>query len=281
MEKTVEEYKREAHLENTQSVSQSLFLALIQGITEFLPISSSAHLILPSSLFGWPDQGLAFDVAVHLGTLLAVMWYFRNDIYTLSFALINQLGGNRSKEGGFAINLIIASIPIIPAGLLLKPLIEGDLRSVDVIIVTTLFFGIMLYVADRHGKRQKDALELNWKDALLIGFSQCFALIPGSSRSGVTISMALFLGYTRECAARISFLLSIPAILGAGILKTFDLITLNEAVDWQSLALGTSVSFISAYFCIQVFLRVIEKIGVLPFVIYRLFLGCFLLWFIY
>ena len=126
---------------------------------------------------------MAFDVAVHLGTLLAVMWYFRSDIYSLSFALIKQLGGNRSKEGDFAINLIIASIPIIPAGLLLKPLIEGDLRSVDVIIVTTIFFGIMLYVADRLGKRQKDALELNWKDALLIGFSQCFALIPGSSRS--------------------------------------------------------------------------------------------------
>jgi undecaprenyl-diphosphatase len=268
-------------LENIQSVSQSLFLALIQGITEFLPISSSAHLILPSALFGWPDQGLAFDVAVHLGTLLAVMWYFRNDLYSLSFALGNQISGNRSREGDFAINLIIASIPIIAAGLLLKPLIEGELRSVDVIIFTTIFFGIMLYVADRISSRKKDAHELNWKDALLIGFSQCFALIPGSSRSGVTISMALLLGYTRECAARISFLLSIPAIAGAGALKTFDLITLNESVDWQNLAMGAIVSFVSAYLCIQVFLRLIESVGILPFVIYRLLLGCFLIWLVY
>ncbi|MFT7688523.1 MAG: undecaprenyl-diphosphatase [Candidatus Azotimanducaceae bacterium] len=263
------------------SDSQSILLALIQGITEFLPISSSAHLILPSSLFGWPDQGLAFDIAVHLGTLLAVMWYFRSDIVSLSLAFIGQLGGKASKEGRFAINLIIASIPIIPAGLLLKPLIEGDLRSVDVIIITTIFFGIMLYVADRLGSRQKDALELNWKDALLIGFSQCFALIPGSSRSGVTISMALLLGYTRECAARISFLLSIPAIAGAGTLKTFDLITLDTHVDWQSLALGAGVSFISAYICIRVFLRLIESVGVLPFVIYRLALGGVLIWIVY
>ena len=263
------------------SDSQSILLALIQGITEFLPISSSAHLILPSSLFGWPDQGLAFDIAVHLGTLLAVMWYFRSDIVSLSLAFIGQLGGKASKEGRFAINLIIASIPIIPAGLLLKPLIEGDLRSVDVIIITTIFFGIMLYVADRLGNRQKDALELNWKDALLIGFSQCFALIPGSSRSGVTISMALLLGYTRECAARISFLLSIPAIAGAGTLKTFDLITLDTHVDWQSLALGAGVSFISAYICIRVFLRLIESVGVLPFVIYRLALGGVLIWIVY
>jgi len=260
---------------------QTIVLAFIQGLTEFLPISSSAHLILPSVLFGWPDQGLAFDTAVHFGTLMAVMWYFRVDIASLSLAFTQQLTGQTSQEGRFAINLLIASLPIIPIGLILKPLIEGELRSTDVIIIMTILFAVLLFIADRIGEKQKVDSLLNWKDALIIGFAQCLALIPGTSRSGVTISLALILGYTRESAARISFLLSIPAIAGATTLKTIDLIKQEAVVAWSNLILGTFISFISAYLCIKIFLRLITNIGYTPFVVYRLFLGLFLLLLLY
>lgn len=260
---------------------QTIILALVQGLTEFLPISSSAHLILPSALFGWPDQGLAFDTAVHLGTLLAVMWYFRTDIFSLTLAFYSQLRGKASDEGRFAINLLIASLPIIPAGLILKPLIEGDLRSTDVIIVMTIVFGIVLYLADRSGKKQKEENLLDWKGALIIGMAQCLALIPGTSRSGVTISLALILGFTRESAARISFLLSIPAIAGAATLKTIDLVKQDTIVDWSMLTLGIFISFVSAYLCIKTFLRLISHVGYTPFVIYRLLLGAFLIWIVF
>ncbi|MBV1878875.1 MAG: undecaprenyl-diphosphate phosphatase [Pseudomonadales bacterium] len=257
---------------------QTILLALIQGITEFLPISSSAHLILPAAIFGWQDQGLAFDTAVHLGTLLAVIGFFRADIYSLSLASIQHLKGHPSTESRFCINLLIASLPIIPAGLLLKGLIENELRSIDVIIITTLLFAVLLLIADRIGQQTKPATELGWRDALLIGISQCFALIPGTSRSGVTMTLALFLGYTRESASRISFLLAIPAIAGASTLKSIDLIRSDVSIDWHFLLVGVSVAFISAYICIKLFLDYINRIGFLPFVIYRLLLGVLLIW---
>jgi len=256
---------------------QTIILALIQGLTEFLPISSSAHLILPSTLFGWPDQGLAFDTAVHLGTLLAVMWYFKADIHSLTLAFTHEIRGNTSKEGQFAINLLIASIPIIPVGLILKPMIESELRSTHVIALMTIIFGVLLYIADKVGKKQKVESLLDWKDALVIGFAQCLALVPGTSRSGITISLALILGYTRESAARISFLLSIPAIAGATTLKTIDLMQQEAIVDWLNLAIASAISFVSAYLCIKIFLSLINTLGYTPFVIYRLLLGVFLI----
>ena len=259
---------------------QTVLLALIQGLTEFLPISSSAHLILPFAILGWTDQGLAFDTAVHLGTLLAVMWYFKTDIVSLTIAFFRHLGGNPSQESRFAINLLIASLPIIPAGLLLKTVIETQLRSVDVILVTTVLFGIFLYVSDQLGKRDKSTTALHWRDALIIGIAQCFALIPGTSRSGVTITLALLLGYTRENASRISFLLSIPAIAGASSLKTYDLIQSANPVEWNYLFVAVVVSFISAYICIKLFLGFINRIGFTPFVIYRMVLGAGLYWLI-
>jgi len=260
---------------------QTIALALIQGLTEFLPISSSAHLILPSAILGWQDQGLAFDTAVHFGTLLAVVWYFRLDLVNLITAFVNQFIGHKSDESRFANYLLIASLPIIPAGFLLKPLIEGDLRSTEVIMIATIVFALVLWVSDWLGKKQTEAKDLKWQDALIIGLAQCLALIPGTSRSGITISLALLLGYSREAAARISFLLSIPAIAGASSLKTYDLVTSETNVDWTVLILGSTVAFLSAYLCIKLFLRFITEMGYTPFVLYRLVLGAILFWLIY
>ena len=257
---------------------QAVCLALIQGITEFLPISSSAHLILPSALLGWPDQGLAFDTAVHFGSLLAVIWYFRLDISRLCAALSESVtSGRHSKDSRFATNLIIASLPILPVGFLFRFDIEQHLRSVNVIMVTTVLFAILLLIADQFGRKKLNSTDINWKQALLIGLSQCLALIPGTSRSGITMTTALLAGFTREDASRISFLISIPAIAGASSLKMLDLVSSTIHVDWNFFLLGALVAMISAYICIKLFLDVINRIGFLPFVIYRFALGGLLL----
>lgn len=256
----------------------TISLALIQGLTEFLPISSSAHLILPFQILGWPDQGLAFDTAVHLGSLIAVIWYFRLDLFSLTRATLIFVGtGKTSSESRFALNLVIASLPIIPIGLLLKDVVELNLRSITVIAATTLIFGLLLWVADLKGRQTQADHQMRWHQALMIGIAQCFALIPGTSRSGVTITAALFFGFDRQSASRISFLLSIPAIAGAATLKTIDLATSQTSVDWTTLAIGCGLSAISAYVCIRLFLNYITRIGFLPFVIYRLVLGAALI----
>ncbi len=258
-------------------ITHALALALIQGLTEFLPISSSAHLILPFTILGWPDQGLAFDTAVHLGTLVAVLWFFRHDLARLGGALITCARARQSTpDSRFALNLLIASLPIIPAGLLAQGLVEGSLRSLDVIIWTTVLFGILLYVADKAGRRTRSEAELTWQQALTIGLAQCIALIPGVSRSGITITAALLTGFNRESASRISFLLSIPAIAGAGTLKLFDLINGDAVVDWIPLGVGFVASAVSAYLCIRWFLACINRMGFTPFVVYRVLLGAVL-----
>ncbi len=255
---------------------QIIVLALVQGLSEFLPISSSAHLILVPKLLNWQDQGLAFDVAVHIGTLIAVVYYFRNDLITIIRDFFLSLQKRELVgESNIAWAVLIATIPAGLVGLLFKDYIEIYLRSPLVIASTTIIFGLVLYLADRKSG-QKSELKITLKDALFIGFSQALALIPGTSRSGITITMALFLGYSKQAAAKFSFLLSIPIILLAGGLKALDLIKSKIEVDWFSLGLGILLSFLSAYLCIYLFLKFIEKAGMLPFVIYRLLLGAFL-----
>jgi len=252
---------------------------MIQGVTEFLPISSSAHLILPSQILGWTDQGLAFDVAVHLGSLSAVLIYFRHDLFRLTQASLKATFSlTHSSQSRLAMNLILASLPIIPAGLFLKDMVEGELRSIEVIAGTTIVFGLALWYADHYQQANADssrteAESLTLKHAMLIGIAQCFALIPGTSRSGATMTMGLLCGYGREAVSRISFLLSIPAIAGASLLKTVDLATADMQIDWQTLGLGWLFSGISAYLCIHLFLDYINRLGFLPFVIYRMVLG--------
>ena len=258
---------------------QTITLALIQGITEFLPISSSAHLLLPYHVLGWADQGLAFDTAMHLGTLVAVVTYFRHDICQLIKAVFTALKQRKhTDDSRFAFYLVIASLPVIFVGFFGRYWIETNLRALSVIIASTALFALVLLAADLMGRRSRVQQDLDLPSALLIGISQCIALIPGASRSGVTMTMALFLGFTREAASRISFLIAIPAIAGASALKTIDLITSGTTVDWTSIALGGSIAGIAAFSCIKLFHNLIARIGFLPFILYRLCL-CAVLFF--
>lgn len=256
---------------------QAVVLALLQGLTEFLPISSSAHLILLPKLFGWPDQGLSFDVAVHVGTLAAVSLYFKSDIRQLTSAwCVNVFEGTPTQESKLAWAVIIATLPAVIFGLLANEWFIETLRDPLLIAAMTIGFGLLLWWADRSGSRSNQEYALTLKQALLIGCAQAIALIPGTSRSGVTITAGLALGLTRKAAARFSFLLSIPIILAAGIVKLFDLIRQPEQVSWLVLGLATFVSALAAYSCVHYFLALVERIGLTPFVIYRIVLGLFL-----
>ncbi len=271
-------------------ILQIIVLALIQGLTEFLPISSSAHLILPSQLLGWSDQGLAFDVAVHLGSLLAVVIYFRDDLTQLVTAWLSTAGGLRMQEKHrenvfLGWKVVLATIPAILVALLFGDFIEQNLRSGWVIATTTIVFGLLLGLAELRARKSdaalrsagSDVLVIGWQIALLIGIAQIFALIPGTSRSGVTMTAAILLGLGRTGAARFSFLLSIPIIAAAGIYASLDLISQWESVVWLEIFLGVVVSGVSAWLCIALFMRLIERIGLMPFVWYRLALGVLLI----
>lgn len=263
-----------------------LFLALIQGLTEFLPISSSAHLILPSAVLGWKDQGQALDVALHVGTLLAVVLYYRKEVGTMAVAWFGTVGlgpeksNKTSFEGRLAWWILLSSIPLGVVGFLGKDFIEEHLRSAAVIAATTLLFGFLLGFADIKAKENVSIEKLSFKGAMIIGLAQALALIPGTSRSGITMTFGMMLGLSKENAARFSFLLSIPAIVMTGGYLTYKLITSAEAVDWQTLGLGSVLAFVSAYACIHYFLILVGKVGMMPFVIYRLILGLGLVWFI-
>ncbi|MDG3089097.1 undecaprenyl-diphosphate phosphatase [Vibrio hannami] len=256
------------------SYFEAFVLALIQGLTEFLPISSSAHLILPSAILGWEDQGLAFDVAVHVGTLAAVVIYFRKEVVTLLEAFFQSIfKGRRDKETKLAWMILLATIPACIFGLFMKDIIELYLRSAWVIAATTIIFALLLWWVDKNSSLKDDEYQAGWKKALFIGLAQALAMIPGTSRSGATITAALYLGFTREAAARFSFLMSIPIITLAGSYLGLKLMTSTEVVHTGFLLTGIVTSFISAYICIHFFLKLISRMGMTPFVIYRLILG--------
>ena len=260
---------------------QAVWLAIIQGLTEFLPISSSAHLILPAQILGWPDQGLAFDVAVHVGSFVAVVIYFRHDLQQLIMAWFKSLPVKAAgtPESRLAWCIILATIPAGLAGLLLGDFIEANLRSMAVIAVTTIGFGLLLGWADTRQRGVKTVDQLSWKSALVVGAAQALALIPGTSRSGITMTAALALGFDRTTAARFSFLLSIPIITLSGGYKALQLMY-QTLVPWTEILLGTALSAVTAYLCIHSFLRLVERVGMMPFVIYRLILGGFLIYLI-
>lgn len=258
---------------------QILLLALIQGITEFLPISSSAHLILAPYLFGYEDQGLAFDVAVHLGSLLAVVYYFRQQIIDITrdwFKSLRQQKHNtqNAKMGWY---IIVATIPVVIVGGLFAGLVSTTLRSPSVIAVTTIVFGLLLWWADQRGKGQRQLKQLSWRDVLIIGLMQAIAIIPGTSRSGITMTAALMLGFDRQSASRFSFLIAIPTIAMSSLYMIAKLMTSSHSIDWFTLAAGVIFSAMAALLSITYFLRFIERIGMLPFVIYRLLLGLILI----
>jgi undecaprenyl-diphosphatase len=256
-----------------------LLLALVQGITEFLPISSSAHLILAPKIFGFSDQGLAFDVAIHIGSLLAVMSYFRKELGLIITDFFGSLGQpeKATEHSQLGWMIIIATIPIIFTGLAFKSFIEIHMRTALMIAIPTILFGLLLYWADIQGKKDRDVSSMDWKDALIIGLFQSIAIFPGTSRSGITMTAGLILGLSRKASSEFSFLLSIPTIIMSGVFVTYGLITSNEHVIWGELLAGAALSFVAAYLCIHLFLSFIERCGMLPFVIYRLILGAGLL----
>jgi undecaprenyl-diphosphatase len=259
-----------------------LALAILQGLTEFLPISSSAHLILLPVIAGWADQGLAFDVALHLGTLTAVIAYFRIELAMMVRDWLQSLmSGQLVGESRLAWAVLFGTIPVGLVALMLTETAQETLRSPLVIAWTTVIFGLLLGYADMAGKQRRDEHTLTWRDVLLIGLAQAVALIPGTSRSGITMTAGLMIGLTREGAARFSFLLAIPVILLAGGLETLDLLEQTEPIDWKALALGIFISGLCAYACIHYFLKFLQRVGMLPFVINRLLLGGLLFfWFL-
>lgn len=254
--------------------TQVVALALIQGLTEFLPVSSSGHLVLLPHLVSWEDQGIAFDVAAHVGSLLAVLWYFRRDLVVMSNDWLMSLR-RRSVVGQsrLAWAVVVATLPACVFGLVLTQLGVDLIRNPLLVASTTLVFAILLWVADRFGAQSRTESDLSWSGIVFIGLAQVLALVPGTSRSGVTISAAMALGLTRSAAARFSFLLSIPIILAAGSVQILELRHSHVDPNWFSLGLGTLVAAVSAYYGIHVFLRLVERVGMLPFVLYRLVLG--------
>lgn len=277
-------------------ITHIVVLALIQGITEFLPVSSSAHLIFPSQLLGWDDQGIAFDVAVHLGTLLAVVIYYISDLYEITIhtikSMITRKQTPQSRIGWF---IIIGTIPAAVAGLLLEEFVSTAGRSIHIIAYTTIGFGLLLglasYVnrkmnwhtkANLHNNRPDSLSKLNLAQTLVIGFSQALALIPGTSRSGITMTAGLFLGMRPEAAARFSFLLSIPIILASALLECIKLVTSDVpgVANPVEMLVGGIIAFITALIVIALFMRFISKSGMAVFVIYRILLGFGLLYFL-
>lgn len=258
-----------------------IVLALVQGITEFLPISSSAHLILVPHVTGWQDQGLLLDVAVHVGTLLAVLLYFWRDLWEMLRGAALALRGKRSPGQRMIGHLIIATIPAVIAGYLLHKYAGDALRSVAVIAWATLGFGVLLYIADKVGMTVRRIEHMTAGTALLLGLSQVLAFIPGASRSGVTMTAARFLGYERADTARFSMLMSIPVIVGAGLIAALDLLKAGDASLTLDALIAAGLAFVSALVAIALMMRWLRRASFTPFVIYRMALGVALLALIY
>jgi len=253
----------------------SVLLAIIQGLTEFLPISSSAHLLLPSLIFGFQDLGLSFDIATHVGTLTAVIYFFRKEIYSMILSLNPK--SNNHDDRKLTLFLCISTIPIVLVGLLVGDQIQARLFDISTIAIANILFAGILLIAYLSNKTSKSLYQLTIASAILIGCFQIFALIPGASRSGVTITAALFVGLSLKDSAKYSFLLGIPTILGALVFLIKDLLDDGLSIDINILLIGFIVSSIIAFYTIKIFLKFVEKIGIYPFVIYRFILGLILI----
>lgn len=259
---------------------KAVVLGTLQGLTEFLPISSSAHLRIFPELFGWGDPGAAFTAVIQIGTELAVLIYFRNDIWRIGTAWVRSLyrpeyrGHLDSRMGWF---IIIGSLPIVLLGIVLKDVIERDFRNLWIIGTTLIVLGVILGVADRMSSDRKRVKDLSMRDAVLMGLAQACALVPGVSRSGATISMGRFLGYEREAATRYAFLLAIPAVVGAGLFELKEIPNGDNSYGWGPTVVATVVAFVVGYAAIAWLLRYVSTRSYLPFVLYRIGLGTMVL----
>tara|TARA_B100000214_G_scaffold217739_1_gene158211 strand:+ start:143 stop:904 length:762 start_codon:yes stop_codon:yes gene_type:complete len=250
------------------SLLQIIILSIIQAITEFLPISSSAHLLLPSKVLGWPDQGIIFDITVHFATLMAVLIYFRDEFLRLSFYV--------SKTFMF---LVISTLPIVLIALFVEGI--GDYRwSLTSIAFANIFFALLLYISEKSSQQNYSNSDMTTKHAILIGLFQTFSLISGASRSGTAITGSLFLGYRKSEAAKYSLMLSIPTILGALVFSFLEFNTLEEDVNILTTFIAFLTTFVVSYLSISLFLGLVKKLGYMPFIVYRLVLGIVLLWLI-
>lgn len=256
-----------------------ILLALLQGVTEFLPISSSAHLILLPAWLGWEDQGIVFDVAVHLGSLIAVIVFSRREIAAIfgewrAWLAHRTAPGPAARLGGM---ILVASLPVGVLGLLLHDTVQASFREPRLIAIAGALFAILMVWADRRPQALTRIREIGLKQALWIGCGQALALIPGASRSGVTMTAARLLGMARPAAARLSFLLAIPVILAAAALETRNLAAAPAAADWGALALGMVVAGAAAFVCMGALLRLVARWGLWPFALYRLALSAAIL----
>ncbi|MEB3702676.1 Undecaprenyl-diphosphatase [Candidatus Bealeia paramacronuclearis] len=262
-------------------LEQIITLAIVQGLTEFLPVSSSGHLALTPVLFGWKDQGLMMDVAAHMGTLGSVLVYFWRDVLSLIQAPFDLLKGKQTQNTRLLFNLIVATIPVVIAGFLFDKLLGDSLRSVEVIAWAGILFGLVMYTADHSGKLLKTEGHIGIPQAFIFGLAQCLALINGTSRSGITMTAGRFMNFKRVDAARFAFLMSIPAIGAAGVLKGIHLIKEGDTALFADAALMASFSFLSGLAAIVFMMNWLKKSTLTPFVIYRLILGVGLLGAVY
>lgn len=262
------------------NVWQAIILGIVQGLTEFMPISSSAHLVIVPRLLGWEDPGLAFDVALHLGTLVAVVIYFWSDLVQL---LLDWLRSIRDRNlaapyARLAWLLLIGSVPGGVAGVLLEKAAGEAFRDLRLIGAATIGLAVVLFIADRRGHGSRELPDLTWRDGLLIGAAQALALVPGVSRSGATITAGLFRGLKRDTAARFSFLLGTPLIAGAGLQQSLHIARTGLGGDSRAgFAAGVIASAIVGYLTIALLLRYLRRHTTLPFVVYRIVLGVFLI----
>ncbi len=258
-------------------IEQIFVLALIQGITEFLPISSSGHLILIPHVTGWADQGLATDVMVHVGSLCAILVYFWRDVVRLAKGTLQLARLNVTDDGRLALMIAAATVPAIAFGLVLRTSgILDQMRLTELIAWNAIIFGLLMAAADILGPRLKTIGDMRFGPALLIGFAQALALVPGTSRSGVTMTVARALGFRRADAARFSFLLGIPAIAGAGILTALDAAEQGTSIAADAW-LAAGLTFLSSLAAIAFLMSLVSRIGLVPFVVYRVILGVVLL----
>ncbi len=261
---------------------EAVVLGIVQGLTEFLPISSSAHLRIVGELFGWEDPGAAFTAITQIGTEAAVLLYFRHDIARIVVAWLGSLAGRRKGDPDARMGwlIIVGSIPIVVLGLLFQDDIETTLRDLRIVATALILFSLILYWADRVGAKKRELPELTVGHGIAFGFAQAMALIPGVSRSGGTITMGLFLGYSRSAAARYSFLLAVPAVLGSGFFQAYEALTgdvAGQGVSWGPTILATVIAFGVGLTVIAWLLRYLDRGSFTPFVVYRVMLGVLVL----